>query len=172
MSNAAVVSADSLYRDHGDWLFRWLRYRLGCANDAADLTHDTYERILVSGRLPRPEQSRPYLVRVAKGLAIDLHRRRALERAYLDALAAQPEALWPSEEQRAVVLDALARIDRALEGLPASARETFLMARFEGLRYATIAQRLGVSYAAVRKYMLKATAACLAAIDPQPGSTQ
>jgi len=34
------------------------------------------------------------------------------------------------------LLEALARIDRALEALPAKARETFLMARFDALRYA------------------------------------
>lgn len=166
MSNAALQCAETLYRDHGDWLFRWLRYRLGCENDAADLTHDTYLRILGSGRLPRPEQSRPYLVQVARGLAIDLHRRRALERAFLEALAARPAELAPSEEDRAAMIDSLACIDRALDALPARARETFLLARFEGQKYAAIAERLGVSYATVRKDMLRATAACLAAIDP------
>jgi len=164
MSQAVPQGPEALYREHGDWLFRWLRRRLGCENDAADLTHDTYLRLIVSGRLPRPEQSRPYLIQVARGLAIDLHRRRALERAYLEALARLPEAHAPPPEDRHLVLETLAQIDRALDELPGRVREAFLLARFEGLTYAAIAQRLGVSVGAVRKYMLKAAAACLASL--------
>jgi len=169
MSQAASQCTDRLYREHHDWLFRWLRGRLGCENDAADLTHETYLRLLVSGRLPpTPAQSRPFLLQVARGLAVDLHRRRALERAYLEALAALPEASTPSTEHQQLVLETLGQIDRALDELPGKVRETFLLARFEGLTYAAIAARLGVSVGSVRKYMLQAAAACLAALAPPP----
>jgi len=83
MSQAASQCTDRLYREHHDWLFRWLRGRLGCENDAADLTHETYLRLLVSGRLPpTPAQSRPFLLQVARGLAVAPSRcwgRRALD---------------------------------------------------------------------------------------------
>jgi len=172
MASALAQTPEALYRDHGDWLFRWLRKRLGCEHDAADLTHDTYIRLIVSGRLPDAEASRRFLVRVAQGLAIDLHRRRVLERAYLETLAALPEPQMPSEEHRNVVLETLVEIDRALDGLPERARETFLLARFEGLTQAAIAARLGVSVAAVRKYMLKAAAATLAAVAAAESGTE
>lgn len=48
----AHPSLSALYRDHHGWLAGWLRRRLGSAHDAADLSHDTYERLMVSGRLP------------------------------------------------------------------------------------------------------------------------
>ena len=64
-----------LYRSHHGWLHGWLRKRLGCAHQAADLAHDTYVRLIVSGRLPAPDQSRAYLTQIAKGLAVDFFRR-------------------------------------------------------------------------------------------------
>ena len=87
----AHPSLSALYRDHHGWLAGWLRRRLGSAHDAADLSHDTYERLMVSGRLPEAGQARAFLTQIAKGLVIDLFRRRTLETAYLEALAAMPE---------------------------------------------------------------------------------
>ena len=90
---------DALYRNHHDWLRVWLQHRLRNAGDAADLAQDTFVRLLVSGRLPSPAQSRAFLVQVAKGLSVDLHRRRAVEAAYLAALA------QPSRWSLASILD-------------------------------------------------------------------
>lgn len=162
---ASACDLERFYADHHAWLERWLRRRLRDAHDAADLAQDTYVRLLDAGRLPRPEHSRAFLVQVAKGLAIDLHRRRALEHAYLESLAAAPPAAAPSPEHRALVIETLMEIDRVLDALPARVRETFLLSRFDGLTYGAIAARLGVSVGAVRKYMLKAAIACLGALD-------
>ena len=100
----------------------------GCAAgwatfDAADLAHDTYLRILSSGRMPEPQQSRQHLAQIAKGLVIDLYRRRQIEAAYLDALARLPQPLAPSAEDCAAAVQALVDIDAVLNGLPPKARE-------------------------------------------------
>lgn len=153
-----------LYRDHHGWLYRWLRKRLGCTHQAADVAQDTYVRLIASARLPAPEQSRAYLAQIAKGLVVDLHRRRQLETAYLEALAQLPEPVAPSPEARALVLEALLRLDAALAQLPAPVRKTFLLSRFDGLTYREIALQLSIAEATVRKYMLKAAVACHAVL--------
>ncbi|BAL96386.1 sigma-70 family RNA polymerase sigma factor [Rubrivivax gelatinosus] len=155
----------ALYGEHHGWLHGWLRRRLGCADHAADLAHDTYLRLLVSGRTPPPGQARPHLMQIAKGLVIDRHRRQLVEQAYLDAIAAQPSALAPSPEARAIALQALLRIDAALSALAPAVREVFLLSQFDGLTYAEIAARQGIAVATVRKYMLKALEACFLAFD-------
>lgn len=164
---------DTLYTDHHGWLQSWLRRRLGNAFDAADLAHDTYVRVIASGRTPPPEQSRAHLMQIAKGLVIDQHRRRLIEQAYLEALAQRPEALEPSPEARAVVLESLMRIDAALDRLAPKVRETFLLSQFDGLTYSAIAARQGIAMATVRKHMLKAAQACFDALRDQavPGMT-
>ncbi len=154
----------ALYRNHHGWLYGWLRRRLGDAHHAADLAHDTYLRVIVSGRTPLPEQARPHLLQIAKGLVIDRHRRLLIERAYLDALALRPEALAPSPEERALAIEALMRIDAMLNALLPKVRDVFLMSQFDGLTYSEIAARQGIAVATVRKYMLKAMQACYAAL--------
>lgn len=154
----------SLYCDHHGWLHGWLRRKLGDAFDAADVAHDTFVRILVTGRTPSREQSRSHLTQIAKGLVIDLHRRRRLESAYLEALCQLPEPSAPSPEERAVVLELLVRIDAMLDDLPGRVREAFLLSQLNGMTYSAIAEQLDVSVASVRKYMLRAIQACHAAL--------
>ncbi|ASK33725.1 sigma-70 family RNA polymerase sigma factor [Alloalcanivorax mobilis] len=166
MSKALQSEIGSLYHDHAGWLFGWLRGRLGGDTaDAADLVQDTYVRLMVSGRYPGPGESRAFLTQIAKGLVIDMHRRRALESAYREVLAQQPEAQAPSSERQAITLETLARIDKALDALPARVRRAFLLSRFEGRTYPQIAASLGVSQSAVRKYMLRALQACLLTLN-------
>lgn len=156
----------SLYTAHHQWLFQWLIRRLRCTDDAADLSHDTYVRIFSSGRMPEKEDDcRPFLMQVAKGLVVDLHRKRTLEQSWLEALASLPEPCTPSAEHRQMMLELLISIDQALDELPEKVRETFLLSRFEGLTYSAIAQKLGVSVGSVRKYMMKASLACFMAIN-------
>lgn len=154
----------SLYTDHGAWLRNWLRAKLGNAWDAADLAHDTYVRILQAGTRPAAEDSRRYLVQVANGLMIDLFRRRRIETAYLEALSLLPEAQVPSEESRALAVEALLELDRLLHKLPAKARHAFLLCKLDGLSYRDIAAQLGVSVSSVEKYIAAALQTCCLAL--------
>lgn len=157
-------SLSDLYRMHYRWLHQWLRKRMGCAHNAADVAQDIYVRLLNSNRFPSYEQARPHLLQIAKGLVIDRHRRRLIEQAYLDALACQPENVAVSPEETALIIEALVSIDNALAQLKPLVRETFLLSRFEGLTYSEIAVRLDIAVATVRKYMLVAAQSCMAAV--------
>ncbi len=92
----------TLYRGHHHWLQSWLRKKLGCPEQAADIAQDTFVRVLAAEN-ERPLQQilepRAYLTTIAKRLMVDFFRRADLERAYLSELAALPEALQPSPEQ-------------------------------------------------------------------------
>ncbi|OZI34339.1 RNA polymerase subunit sigma [Bordetella genomosp. 10] len=155
-----------LYREHHGWLYGWLRRRLDHAGDAADLAHDTYVRVLTVGRAPRPDESRRYLTQIAKGLAIDLYRRRHIEQAYLDTVAVLAPSQAPSEETRAIVIQTLMELDELLNRLPAKARQAFLLCKLDGLSYREIAALLKVSVSSVEKYIAAALAACYAVRYP------
>ncbi|MBF4991347.1 sigma-70 family RNA polymerase sigma factor [Methylophilus sp. QUAN] len=150
-----------LYSHHYGWLKAWLRKKLSCQHTAADLAQDTFVRLIIADQKPLPEQSRAYLTQIAKGLMIDLYRRQRLELAYQEWLLQLPPVETPSPEQQAIALQSLIQLDKVLDQLPAKVRETFILSRFEQLTYSQIADQLGVSVAAVRKYMLKATQACM-----------
>lgn len=155
----------SLYVAHQPWLLGWLRRRMGNACDAADLSQDTWVRLIVSRRLPQQqEEPRAYLVQIAKGLVVDLLRRRRLEAAYLEALALLPESFAPSPQERAIALQTLVRVDAVLDALPPRVREVFMLSQFEGLTYAEIAPRVGAAERTVRKHMRDALQACFQAL--------
>lgn len=151
-----------LYVEHHGWLQTWLRRKLGCPQQAADLSHDTFLKLLA--RPCQPDEPRAYLLTIARRLVFDSWRRRDLERAWLAALETMPEALAPSEEERAIVLETLLAIDDLLDGLSTKARQAFLMSQLDHMTYAQIAEHLGVSASRVRQYMAQALARCYEAL--------
>lgn len=160
----AATSPDAiveLYADHHGWLQGWLRRKLGCSHQAADLAQDTFLRVL--SRIDRPalREPRAYLTTIAHGLLVNHWRRLEVERAWLDTLALQPAALAPSAEARALLLEALCELDALLDRLNPKARSAFLLAQLDGLGYGEIATRLGVSERMVKKYMAQAMLHCL-----------
>ncbi|OZI77683.1 sigma-70 family RNA polymerase sigma factor [Bordetella genomosp. 12] len=149
-----------LYGEHHGWLLGWLRRKLGNSFDAADLAHDTFVRVLRARDRDAIREPRSYLTTIAHGLVVSHWRHQAVERAWLQALAAQPEATVYSLEQRALILETLEDIASLLDGLPARVSSIFLLSQIEGLTYPQIAQQLGVSVNVVQKAMVRAMAQC------------
>lgn len=154
-------TALQLYLDHHPWLLQRLRRKIGCPDQAADLAHDTFVRVLGRPSLPGGlQEPRAWLSTIAHGLLVDLLRRNDLERAYLQALAALPEPHHPSAEDHVLTLEALRQVDRLLAGLSSKARAAYLWSRLDGMPHAEIAQRLGVSVPRVRQYLTTAARRC------------
>ncbi|WP_025129108.1 sigma-70 family RNA polymerase sigma factor [Pseudomonas sp. PH1b] len=151
---------EALYSGHHGWLYATLRKKLGNAMDAADLAQDTFARILAS-QVTVIEQPRAYLSCVAKGILVNWYQRKALERAYLDALAHIPPQEVPSPELRFMVLETLHEVDAMLDALPPLVKRAFLLSQISGLKYDDIAQQLGVSLITVKRYMKQAFVQCL-----------
>ena len=159
----------ALYAEHHGWLFGWLRKKLGCPHNAADLAQDTFVRILASrealGALREP---RAYLTTAARHLIIDRARRRKIEDAYLRERALTVdllEGLQQSPEQILLTLEALEQIAFVLDGLGEKARQAFLLYFLEGQRQSEIAEQLQVSERMVRKHLMAALAHCNHALD-------
>jgi len=160
----AHAEVHALYHAHHGWLSGWLRGRIGCSQRAQDLAQDTFVRLMTHRRGVEPlREPRAFLTKVAHGLMVNQWRRDVIERAYLDALASHPEAVAPSPEVQAVLLETLQEVDRLLSQLRPRVREAFLMAQLDGLGYAQIGAKLGVSDRMVRKYMAQAMLHCLTA---------
>ncbi|MFT4100362.1 MAG: sigma-70 family RNA polymerase sigma factor [Burkholderiaceae bacterium] len=152
-----------LYVEHHAWLHGWLRRKLDCVDQAADLAHDTFVRVISSQRteVASWREPRAYLTTIARNLVNDHWRRQELERAYLEALALRPEAGTFSPETRMLVIETLVRIDHCLAALPPLTRRIFLRSQVDGLVYADIARETGVSLVTVKRHMSTAFLACL-----------
>lgn len=157
-------TVEVLYNDHHHWLTGWLRRKLGCPENAADLAQDTFIRVLSARDTPTLIEPRAFLTTVAKRVLFNFYRRQDLERAYLDALAQMPEHVAPSEEDRAIILQTLLELDQLLDGLPRLAKRAFLLAQLDGLTYAQISAELGISIATVKRHLTKAAMRCYFAL--------
>ncbi len=164
MTRALASTVESLYHAHHNWLTGWLRRRLGCPHSAADLAQDTYIRLLQARETPQLVEPRAFMATVAKRVLCNHFRRQELERAYLQALAQAPEALAPSEEEKALIFETLLELDRLLDGLPPLVKRAFLLAQVDGLGQGEIARELGISLATVKRYLNKAAMRCYFAL--------
>ncbi|KAF1057384.1 RNA polymerase, sigma-24 subunit, RpoE [Variovorax sp. PDC80] len=154
------TQVEALYSHHHGWLWRWLQRRLGDGHRAADLAHDVFVRLLAREELLAIQEPRAFLTTVAQRVLANHWRRQQLEQAYLEALTLVPAELAPSPEERALLLEALAEIDRLLDGLPLAVKRAFLMTRLDGLNHDEVAQALGLSVTTVKRYVLKAALQC------------
>lgn len=154
-----------LYKDNINWLQSWLRARLSCSQQAADLAQDTFVRLLTGAdaadKVTGIREPRSYLATIAKRVVIDHYRRRDIEQAYLALLAEQPEPEVISAEDSHLIIETLIRLDSMLEGLGKKVKTAFLLSQLRGWTYQQIATELDVTESSVKKYMAKATQQCL-----------
>ena len=158
----------TLYCEHRGWLFNWLRRKLGSADNAADLTQDTFLRIITSrDTLLGIREPRAFLVTTANHLMADRARRKVIEDAYLQelALAAVHRTGAPSPEQILETVPALTQIEAVLDGLADKPRQAFLLHYLDGEPQRDIAGHLGVSERMVRKYLVQALTHCQFLLD-------
>ncbi|NVZ69134.1 sigma-70 family RNA polymerase sigma factor [Pseudomonas costantinii] len=154
---------EQLYVNHHRWLRGWLHRRLGHSADAEDLAHDTFIRVLRSRQeVHELRQPMAFLATIANGLLINRWRRQAIERAYLEALAAQPVAQEPSPEERHMMIETLLQLDVLLVGLSMRGRQIFFLSQLDGLTYPQIAKQLSLTVAQVQRAMGKAFSVCYA----------
>lgn len=151
-----------MYQSHRTWVYAWLCKKTGCIHDAADITQDTFIKLLHQVDLTEIIEPRAYLTTIAHGLMVNHFKRRAIENAYLEALSRFPESAMPSPEALSIAIETLVSIDNMLDGLPEKMRMAFLLCQLEGLSHAEIAEKLSVSVSSVRKYITKALLHCVA----------
>ncbi|MGE8496953.1 MAG: sigma-70 family RNA polymerase sigma factor [Pseudomonas sp.] len=149
------------FSDHHRWLLQHVQQRLRSRADAEDTAAETFCQMLASRVDPDSiDKPRAYLSTIARRLIFDRHRRRQLELAYLERLAALPEQLAPSPEEQALLVEAISAIDRSLAGLPVLVKTAFLYSQLDGLTFVDIAQRLDISERTVSRYIKQALRQC------------
>ncbi|WMD20282.1 sigma-70 family RNA polymerase sigma factor [Achromobacter seleniivolatilans] len=157
-------AVEDLYRVHHGWLVSLLRRKTGNVDQAADLAHDTFERVLRDDILAIMAAPRACLTNIARTLTIGYFRRAAVEAAYCDVLARQPIEVAPSPEEQALVVEAVMAVCAVLDGLSVHVHRVFMLSQVQGLSQPEIARELGISTNAVQKALSKALQHCYLAI--------
>lgn len=140
-----------------------LRSRLGDSPDLPDLAQEVFLRLL---RIKQPELIRDpeaYVYRVALNVAQEWRLRAAQSKDHssepLQALASadDPEAAMARAQRQGV-------IRRAVEELPRATRSALLLHVHRDMTYEQVAEHMGVSRRAVKRYLANGYAALRAAL--------
>jgi RNA polymerase sigma-70 factor (ECF subfamily) len=145
----------------------WLpaAYRLACAilrsnEDAADVVQDAFLRAHAAFAQYRGDSARAWLLAIVRNEALRSLRARARHANVIPFDAgvhgAQAISTDPSPESLAAQRGEFARVQRALDSLPAAYREAILLREIEGLSYQEIAEVAGVPIGTVMSRLYRA----------------
>nr|WP_298094747.1 sigma-70 family RNA polymerase sigma factor [uncultured Shinella sp.] len=136
-----------LFIRHAQELRRSLRRRGLSDDNAADLTQDTFVRVMTASPMGTDENPRAYLFQVSRNLATDFERRAraAPFLAITDDIVEAVADPRPSVEKILYDRQRLLASQNALAELPERTRRAFVLHRLEGLSIAEIGPLIGLS---------------------------
>lgn len=148
---------EALYRQEATGLARIIARRTNDPDQARDIVHEAFLRIAhVSRQSTLLDRPQAYLRRIVANLLKDRHRVEGRRSSSLHVVA--DEAVMPSVDPHKQLesRDMLRRVEAAMLRLPDKTRQIFFAHRIEGLSYAEIAERTGLTVKGVEKQMSKA----------------
>jgi len=138
-----------LFRNYYRPLCLYALHYINNVDDVEDVVQDCFVRLLEASVEPR--NVRAWLYAAVRNRCIDLLRQSSHS---VEPLAVSQEAATDEEQQERSLREA--RLWEAIDALPARCREVFLLSKRDGLTYAQIAQRLGLSEKTVEHQVSKA----------------
>lgn len=145
-----MSETEQLFAAHRSGVVRYLTRAVGHPDAARDLAQDVFVRVAQAPRLPvGASAQKSWLFTIARNLAIDHHRRRAIR----DAGRTEPTL---TETARPETTHDAAVVNQALDSLDPLARDVFVMRELAGLSYTEIAEACGLSADAVRSRIHRA----------------
>jgi RNA polymerase sigma factor (sigma-70 family) len=141
----------AVYRTYGPVVFAVTNRLLGDRSLAEEATQQTFVQAWkASARFDPGRELGPWLVTIARRVAIDVHRREARRATVpLEAVAPDEPALVSLPPNVDRVSDAW-EVRRAVDALPAEEREVVRLQHLEGHTHVEIAERLGVPIGTVK----------------------
>lgn len=174
-SGARVVKEEShqalmkrLYSEHNQSLIRFLMTRVDSEQEAQDVAHEAYVRMLQLDTRGAVSYLSAYLFKTAANIAIDRIRRTQTGERVRQAISrALGDAAFPAPEQEIASRQELELIARSLEELPPKCRQAFYLHRIHDMSLDDIARELGVTKRMVHHYLLRAIVHCRSRLDAE-----
>ena len=156
-----------VYRNHAAMLRRRVRARLRSSEDANDLVHEAFARLLGSWQAQPLRNPSAFLNRTIRNLLIDRSRRAAARPAHLALDAGVDVAVEAVQHDVLEVEEMRERYRCLVAALPPRTREVFSLHRLDGVGYREIAERLDISIRTVEWHVAEAVARIGRGLDEQ-----
>lgn len=169
MSRSTKRLVKKMFAESDDDLGRFLSMRLPSRADAEDLSQETYLRLLRVERTDLIRRPEALLFRIASNLIYEFYLKRShREKTDTELVEGSPSGERPTEA-RADARRRVAKLEKVTATLAPKCRAALIMARRDGMTYAEIAKRLGVSTSMVKKYLKQAHTLCRKRMKDEPG---
>jgi RNA polymerase sigma factor (sigma-70 family) len=154
---ADPAAVRAVYRAYGRLVYTVAYGVLGDRSLSEEATQQTFVKAWrASAQIDPSRELGPWLVTIARRVAIDLHRRETRHSAVpLDEVASEDPALVSLPVTTETVYE-IWEVRRAVSALPAADQQVVRLQHFEGLTHAQIAQRLGVPVGTVKSRSFRA----------------
>lgn len=147
---------ESFFHENFDRIRSYLFYRSGNMELSTDLAQDTLLRIWEKQVKFEEKKTVGLAYKIAGDLFVDQFRKGNSKANYLNSLDFEFNSISPEKEL--MFKELKTKYEQGLAKLSENQRVVFLMSRFEGLKYAEIAEKLNISVKAVEKRMSGALA--------------
>jgi RNA polymerase sigma-70 factor (ECF subfamily) len=158
---------ERLVREHYAGLCTFACRFVGCPAVAEDLVLELFTHLWdVRGRSVPAVIDRGYLYRAARNRALDYLRRQRVATTWIDRMTMEVDRAGERPDDRLDERELAAAAARVVAALPAQRRRIFEMCRWDGLSYAEVAARLGISVRTVNTQMTRALQRLRAELAP------
>ena len=144
-------------RRDGPALVRLLWRMLGREQEVLDAYQECFCKLIASAHREGESPCRSYVFRVAVNVALDVGRRKKVQREHLPSIAAAYEARAVRFKDPADSADTLlADLRKAIAGLPERLRDVIILRDLAELRYRDVSRILGLTVGTARVYRREA----------------
>lgn len=158
-----------LYHEHNQALIRFLLTRVESEQEAQDVAHEAYVRMLQLDTRGAASYLSAYLFRTAANIAIDRIRRgqrgHRVQRSLVNEAEVGASVGSASPDQEIASRQELELVAQYLEELPPKCRQAFYLHRVHDMSLDDIAQELKVTKRMVHHYLLRAIVHCRSRLD-------
>jgi RNA polymerase sigma-70 factor (ECF subfamily) len=157
---ASVSDAEDLSRRWRPALMAFFRRRVRNSNEAEDLVHEVFVRMLQQRKSATPDV---YIFQIARNLLVDRIRKDRVRDRYREGLAAEPNRDHDGFDPHRLAegREQLTLLTKAMGDLPERTRAIFILYRVENMSQDAIASAFGISTSAVKQHVAKAMALLL-----------
>jgi RNA polymerase sigma-70 factor (ECF subfamily) len=145
-----------LYREQASRLQRRVGARIRSTDEAGDLVHDAFARLLGSASVRELRKPEAFLNRIMRNLLIDRARRLTHKAIHVPLEGADEPATPPAQADAVEIAELREQYRTAVEALPDRMRSVFVLHRIEGFSYKEIAVQLDISTRTVEWHVAQA----------------
>ncbi len=152
-----MLAFDALYKKYSARIYKFAFSILKLPEEAENIVQDVFLSLWINReKVDEVSSVRYYVFSIAYHSSISVIRKRLKESQFLDKLMRQQDLTQESAALQAEYQELEEKLNEVVNALPARQKEVYLLHRVEGLKYAEIAERLGISVNTIENHISRA----------------